>query len=160
VRSTQNPRAWWAARAVGLCLTAWCGGCASDEPPATFSIDPVFSAEEAAVIRDAIDAWCDAVDYCPTEEPFRGKQPGAIVADAGEIQGTNCAENMRSEGQWIHVDPYCRAFDLDMFWTVIAHEIGHHCADHTTQGLMASWHSEPEPDVDTQSRMAWHAGCQ
>ena len=147
-------------RKAALVLTLLLTACY--QKPDTFSVDPAFSEAEQIVIRDAVQAWCDMVEYCPTEVKFEGRKPGAIVAETQHIKGYQCAENMGSEGNYIRIDPECRSYGLDMLWAVAAHEVGHYCIDgdhHTDKGLMSAMRHTPVTHIDVFATMAWYEHC-
>jgi hypothetical protein len=99
--------------------------------PATYSIDPGFSAAHQEVIRDVAAAWCAHPDheFCPTETAW-GESDAAIHFSANYAQyGRNplsCAYTNRFDGVVrVNADrPECHA-DLHMFWRFTAHEWGH-----------------------------------
>lgn len=135
-------------------------------PPETISIDSDFSSAEAEVIRDAVSAWCDAVEWCPEET--------SNVMARGRFVRTYTTGHESSEGRvpaynadWrIVVAP--EGERLDMLWTIVAHEIGHWCTTpgsgvdgmgHTDDGLMKTVHYEPWMLVDQAAIASWLDGC-
>lgn len=148
-----------------LCINGW--GCASQPPPDHVSIQPGFSEAETTVIRSALDAWCEAVGWCP---------PDAIWVDRGRIElvdhidqgdapklcspGKTCQVSAENDGDNVNVLRDRHVRDLDTLWIEVAHEIGHYCTGHTATGLMSAVHDDGEPLViDDVAIAAWRAGC-
>jgi hypothetical protein len=135
-------------------------------PPETFSIDADFPEPVAETIRDAVDAWCDAVGWCPEETSdttARGRfvfsEATVKASDQGDVAGFN-------DGWRIVLIPGERS--LDMVWSNVAHEIGHWCSrqggtdgqGHTADGLLAAVQHEPHMEIDPGAVRAWRDGCE
>jgi hypothetical protein len=147
-----------------LCVNGW--GCAQS-PPEHFSIDPDFSEQERAVILDVLASWCDAAGYCPTEATWSERGRFELVDKLSQKgmgkcpEGTTCVVPARNRNDNVlvaRVRPSTE--DLDLFWTEMAHEVGHYCTEHTASGLMKDYHEQGEPlVVDAVAVAAWHDGC-
>lgn len=159
---------------VALAFACLALACGPKPPPDHFSIASDFSAPEAETIRAAVDGWCDAVDYCPTEVRWaeRGRITMVDSVSAECPAGTDC----RAFGQSVDEDRIEIARnryspdDMAQFWVSISHEIGHYCTNfasrgvdengHTRTGLMAPAHDAGEAlIIDTLARVAWKNGC-
>lgn len=129
-------------------------------PPDVFSVDPDLGVR-AEVVRDAVDAWCVAVGYCPTEQTWAGDAPGSIRLVDAVPPGRNGRPLVgKNLGDRIILDRGAAAeTELDRLWVIIAHEIGHYCADHTKTGLMVDHDIGQAPEVDGVAAGAWRAGC-
>lgn len=147
-------------------------GCApSVDPPETFSIDSDFSPAEAAVIRDAVDAWCEAVGWCPEETDdaeARGRYVRSFVTGKEPGPGKNCPGYNDTWRVVIADQRGAWGGNLDMLWEIAAHETGHWCAvagtgvdgmGHTESGLMAAEQREPVLTIDYRAIRAWQDGC-
>jgi hypothetical protein len=159
-----NKRFFWGCIILGG-LSPYFSGCSpAKEPPETFAVDPEFSEMQAAAIRDARDAWCQAVDFCPVEVEFGSQDRGNILVDAGywrfgennNLLGWNDTNNVRvnPNNAWIN-DPI-------VFWFGVAHELGHFgIQEHTDRGVMSDTctdHADDQPALDVYATMAWEAG--
>lgn len=153
-----------ALRFLGLLLVA---GCSAQQlpPPDTFSIDPAFSPEQAAVLRDGVSAWCDAVDWCPAEVEHSDRGHFILSLDYAHdtADDTSSAYN---DGTNIYVAAASSAArDLGTLWVVTTHEAGHYgILGHPVAppALMAAEVGSRHPHViDEASRAAWCAeqGC-
>lgn len=145
-------------------------GCATREPPGTFSIGDGFSVEEKEVIRAATDAWCDKVGWCPEEVAATGWGNIELVFGGFQMQhpedcpeGDTCSVDAHNGGERVQVwadSP--RRGDLEYFWVIVAHELGHYCiSEHPDTGLMSPRH-EPGSDplsIDDVAARAWREGC-
>lgn len=145
-----------------LCVNGW--GCASAPPPEHFSVDSDFSESEAAVVRDVMSAWCDAVAYCPDEVLQAERGAVNLVADlddrgmaAGDVEREVVARN---SGDAIRVAANRKYDSLQVLWVSVAHEVGHYCTEHTASGLMGALQMTDAPlEIDKVAIDAWHAGC-
>lgn len=151
-------------RALALLLLASCVP-SPPPPPDTFSIDPEFSPEQAAVLRDGVSAWCDAVGWCPTEVEHSDRGHFILSVDYARdtADDTSSAYN---DGTNIYVDAASSAaLDLSILWIVTTHEAGHYgIFGHPVAppALMAAEVGSRHPRViDDASRDAWCAeqGC-
>lgn len=98
-------------------------------PPASYAIDPAFSAEQAEIIRDVVRAWCESERaFCPAEAAW-GEGEASIDLDA------NYERHGRQDGSFAFADRWAPAVwvdaahpaigDLHVFWRGLAHEFGH-----------------------------------
>lgn len=150
---------------VVLAVLIFTVGC-SRQPPDSIYIDQKFTAQETAVIKDAIDSWCVAVGWCPTIQV----NAEALIRLVPKITGHNdylqeacpsvdCELIGWNDNPDIQISMRA-AKDLDRLWRVVAHEIGHYCADHTNQGLMYEAYEENAPlIIDHEATRAWRSGC-
>lgn len=142
-------------------------GCGTPPPPDHVSIQPGFSESETTVIRSALDAWCDAVGWCPSDAIWvdRGRIELVDHIDQGDAPklcstGKTCQVSAENDGDNVNVLRDRHVRDLDTLWIEVAHEIGHYCTGHTATGLMAAVHDAGEPLViDDVAVAAWRAGC-
>lgn len=148
-------------------LLSMASGCApTAEPPETISIDPDFSVEEADTIRSATDAWCGAVGWCPKETDE--------VSARGRISRTDVTGRESALGLVVGYNDTWRIVlapgvaRTGMFWTMVAHEIGHWCTTagmgvdglgHTRTGLMAAVQRSPAGAIDADAVRLWREGC-
>src|SRR5687768_848784 len=109
-------------RRIALLAAVLLSACAT--PPDTYSIDPAFRDDQAAVVRDAVEAWCDAVAYCPTEIAWTGEDRGRIYLDhnfaALRRPHASAAVN---DGDKIRLDPAHGWDHLPSLWLAVAHEV-------------------------------------
>ena len=126
-------------------LACACGGSIIDPAleglPAAYSIDPGFTHAQAETIRDAFDAWCDRVGYCPGEAPWVGADASGAIALLDDYPSDRPEDEIAMND---HTRIRFRASrtdvldDLGALWHVTAHEIGHYrIHGHTRVGLMA-----------------------
>lgn len=126
---------------LALLLVA-CGG-----PPASLSIDPLFSDVQRATIVDARDAWCEKNGYCPSwsadGEAHIQLIPGERVAPgtAGAM-----AETPLSDDKIMIENAFLQAWPEGL-WMIVAHELGH-LQDIPHHGpveclMSAEYHREP-----------------
>jgi hypothetical protein len=148
--------------ALALLLCA-CG----QTPPATMTIDPGFSEAQEAVILDALDQWCDAVGWCPELVDAPGHDGGRITPDPNYAQRMPDSRSAGfHSGRTVRINlEHPSVQNVDLFWAVAAHELGHFGIDgHPDQrGLMFWFHSGPPmPNcIDEASAEAWceQQGC-
>lgn len=141
-------------------------GCGAPPPPAYFSIDEKFSEPERETIRSVFDAWCVAVDYCPTEALWAERGAVILVDDLPEDDYTRrvCPEgrDCTTAGTNDNLDAVLVAANrpqkgLDALWWVVAHEVGHYCTEHTETGLMGRVAPDDrELVIDDVAIAAWH----
>lgn len=142
---------------LGLALV----GCAGVAPPDSVHIDPGFSEDERATIRDALGAWCDAVGWCPTEAPDGApiELVATLTPDDLECPRGACAVGGINTGEGLQVAQDAQ-LTLDRLWMIIAHEAGHFCNPrHAAHGLMAYYHEGAVLKVDSEAVALWHEGC-
>jgi hypothetical protein len=139
-------------------------------PPRTITIDPGFSEAQEAAILDALDHWCEAVDWCPEVTAAPGHDGGRITPDA---HYDNLGRHPRSTGfhngnRTVRINlTHPAVQNLDTFWHVAAHELGHFGIEgHPTPAepaVMSAYHrTEPLPKcLDEVSAEAWceQQGC-
>lgn len=146
---------------VLVLLLSACGRSA----PEHFSIDEAFSEGERQTILAAADAWCDAVGWCPTEARYveRGNigLVDALPRESHDDPCDTCVISGRNNGDRILIARNRPApEDLGNLWTIVAHELGHFCTDHTEMGLMAAIQDVGKrAEIDAESRQAWLDGC-
>lgn len=154
-----------------LLLGALLTGCGAAEPPSTISVQN-FSKEQRTVVLDAVDAWCEAVGWCPTVA--RWSESGQImqVDELDQASAAPCPEGLTCRvlgtnfGDSIGIEPIA---DLDTLWMVAAHEVGHWCSvhadrwvddvGHTEFGIMAALQTEWRLNIDSYAIRAWRSGC-
>lgn len=154
--------------AIALALSA-----CEPAPPSTVSIDMVFTLEQRAEIVAGLDAWCDAVGWCPE-----------VVSDGeGRIHGTrDYSSHNRTPGsaafEFPHdrtgagVNPGASEVLVDLQWAdkypecfrvAVWHELGHFGIEgHTRVGLMAAQPECVVPEaIDSVSVARWcgQQGC-
>lgn len=149
-----------------LVLLCACGR----EPPATMTIDPGFSEAQEAAILDVLYHWCDAVGWCPEVTAAPGHDGGRITPDA---HYANLDRHPKSTGFHNHKRTarinlaHPAVQNLDTFWHVAAHELGHFGIDGhpapSEPAVMSAYHqTEALPNcIDEVSAEAWCAeqGC-
>lgn len=148
-------------------------GCSANQPPPTYSVGVGFDDAHAEVIRDVMAAWCSRVGYCPTEVAstdwgnfsmvsggFIPEDPGACK---GEGEGECKVDAHNQDGARVQMwEESPRIEDLDYFWVIMAHEVGHYCiGDHTKTGLMRAQHQpgDDKMEIDDVAASAWMSGC-
>jgi hypothetical protein len=138
------------------------------QAPEHFSIDEGFSESEAATIRAAVDAWCEAAGWCPSEvgraERGRFSLVDHLEMDEGDScpEGLDCIVGGRNDGDNIRIaSDFIAKEGLDVLFTIAAHEVGHFCTEHTETGLMAAKHRAEDGAavVDAVAVEAWNDGC-
>lgn len=150
---------------LALLLLA-CGG---PSAPAFYSISSKFSPEEAATIRAAVAAWCEAGAACPEESMFSEEAHFELVDDLPEDErteracpeGHTCSTNGKEGGGNIRIARNRRS-GLDVLWTIAAHEFGHVCIDghRADSALMTAYQGEGGLlEVDAKAVEYWHEGC-
>lgn len=150
-------------------LRAWCvtfalaglSGCANN--PDAFRLDGSVSAEHRALWACALDAWCEAsagrlCGSLSASGDSLGLDTDTIYEDAdGVVLGQHTA---RAAGA-SRVE-MVRGVKADVYYTVLAHEIGHHWGAHDQpggfEGLMvwadAATRRACDPDVVTAADVA------
>jgi hypothetical protein len=153
-------------------------GCGLPPPPDYYSIDPGFTAPQAETIRSVFDAYCDKVDYCPTEAGTEGPvtiERGMIVLvntlpEDGYTrrhcpEGQRCITSGTNDGanQILVARDRPMADDLAQLWEVVAHEVGHYCIpEHIPGSLMNATDEGDEARplvVDDKTASAWRSNC-
>lgn len=104
---------------VVLALAA-CGG-----PPASLSIDPLFSELQRSVIVDARDAWCEKRGWCPS---WSADGEAHIQLIRGEMAPPETVgamgETPQSDDKVMIEESFLLAFPEGL-WMIVAHEMGH-----------------------------------
>lgn len=138
-------------------------------PPEAISFDPELSQAQVEIARDAVDAWCDAVGWCPQESTWTDSGRFIVVGhiDQGAASrkcppGAKCEVSAQNTGGNVDILRGNQADEGDRFWILVAHEIGHYCVEgHTKTGLMSAVHDSGEPlTIDPVAAQAWREGCQ
>jgi hypothetical protein len=154
-------------RNVVLVLILLAFGCAAPDrhPPSTITIDPALSAAEQETIRSTVDAWCDAVGWCPTERAWTGDGEGRfeLVDDLSERdivcpEGMQCEVAGRNNGERVAIAANrTGADDMALLWVIVAHEIGHFChAGHVEHGLMSPYVGRGSlTEIDAEAVRFW-----
>ena len=120
-------------RAAPVLLVLFSAACGWPPPPDTISISPEFSAGERAQIDDALEQWCESVEWCPRIVK-RGAEGRIVVDESVEVGRTSVID-----GKPVVRLPRAALakFGGASFWRVAIHEIGHFGAEHTESGIMA-----------------------
>lgn len=146
-------------RFVSAALTAAAlVGCAPD--PADSVSFSGFSPEQLEVAQDVLDQWCEAVGWCPIvtrdgELHVKLEATEAAYAKHGRHPKSGGYNDMQGR---IYMNPFTTT-DLEMFWTGLAHELGHEGVyGHTESGLMAQY-PEVRACIDQAAVDAWCAGA-
>lgn len=150
-------------------------GCAGRTAPASLWIDPGLTAEQRAVLDDALDAWCEAADWCPTIVADRDQAdaPIGIVDDFDDRWAERTERNVQAwnDGTGVRIAPRAGEYGLDALWHTLAHELGHFCIDQHTgtpaaDNLMAETVAVTADGewllstaIDATAVEAWRAGC-
>jgi hypothetical protein len=130
---------------------------------------------EAAVVRDAVAAWCDATDgaWCAVEAAAADRGAFAVVAhlrpeDPGAcptgrtcfVAGHNDGDRVQVAADVLDVGDGSVPDPLAELWRTAAHEWGHFCTDHLRTGLMVAVHASDSPlVVDAAAVAAVKDGC-
>ena len=152
---------------LGLLLT-FLAACSAPPPPSSIALDPRMTEWQVVATIDALEQWCDAVDWCPTIDANSSHrvvfQTHARYLKNGKehyfrdgLEYTSVAYN--NHGGNIYIDE--SAITEENWWTTIAHELGHYgITGHTPVGMMS-----PVPanvfSLDRVSADAWcdEQGC-
>lgn len=156
-------------RAIAL-LILLLGTACGREAPRHFSVDDSFSEAEQETIRAAVAAWCDAAGWCPAETLWAENARFELVdhiEDASDDPGcrseSGCMVGGRNkgDGRILVARDRPRADDLGLLWSIVAHEAGHFCTEHTDSGLMSAYMAPDSGamEIDSVAVDAWHAGC-
>lgn len=143
-------------------------GCSSKHfiLPPTYGIDPKFTPDQAAVIKDVFQAWCDAVGYCPVRDDtsifgFVFIAPGDLGSSDACPAGQTCFVAGRNYIFYIMISSEPWALKPKRLWEHLAHEVGHYCIkNHLQAGLMVPYNDGTIPQViDEETIKAWKAKC-
>jgi hypothetical protein len=140
-------------------------------PPRTITIDPGFSEAQEQIIFDALDHWCEATggDWCPEVVAAPGHDGGRITPDAHyDNLGRHPLSTGFHQNRTVRINlNHSAVQNLDTFWHVAAHELGHfgiegHPVTPEPAVMSAHHQTEPLPNcIDEASAEAWCAqqGC-
>ena len=159
-------------RRMPLSLLLGCAlafGCAAPEPPRYFSVDSDFGEGERETIHATVDAWCDAVGWCPEEALWSDRGRVMLVDHLPHDEetrsacpdGLTCGVFGRNDGDVVRIArDRIEPDNMAVLFVITAHEIGHFCTEHTTAGLMAAVQTHAsEPVIDAEAAEAWRSGC-
>lgn len=91
-------------------------------PPESISFGPAFSNEERAVGAEAIRAWCDAVNWCPTIVPNQG-EAHVLRMSSPQIQEKDGAVDGINSGLYVQI--WADEIPPEDLFSSFAHEFGH-----------------------------------
>lgn len=126
-------------------------GCSPEGDIRFISVPNSLTEVQRAAVQDAVDQWCAADGFCPT---VIGERPGERAQGEVLLDTAAAYEHMNREpnsGAFTHAATHTITINEDhdgpeMFWLVIAHELGHlHGVKHHggPECTMFWTHSEP-----------------
>lgn len=137
-------------------------------PPSTYGIDPGFTDNQAAVIKDVFQAWCDKTGYCPSQND-RSFHGFIFISTTSFGESHSCPSGKicfiagRNYGTHIAISDKLLALGPDQLWLHVAHEVGHYCNKaHSKSGIMAPYHKGVDVQlvIDDQAVSLWNKNCQ
>ena len=148
--ASNGPRTFAAALAL---LAA--GGCSRDTPPEHYTFDATISEPQREAYRAAVDAWCDAAAYCPSEA--LSAERGHVWASTTFAFGSFSAFNT-GDGVVFRADQPLMQ-DMVAFYNAALHEIAHYCIDdHVERSSLFASHVriyDAPLSIDSYALAAW-----
>jgi hypothetical protein len=137
-------------------------------PPQKVSIDHQFSEPDQIAIKQAIEAWCAAVNWCPLVEQFSSWPTFRLVDSVSQRDKTDCP-NKKCKVAAINYGTYItiardryNSEDSNHLSVVVAHEIGHFCdKTHSKTGVMRDLlPADASLVIDREAIRMWEEGCE